>query len=291
MSSTDEEPQVQEVRYSLKTLREQMAARQNNNNNNKFPSNGHKVNTAISKPHGTNGFVNGIFSKCQGKEDEDNCVSLREAIKHLYTRLQETEGRHHKEKERLQEENCEIQQRCLEEHSNLVKMADMKAEEQSRNMEEMQKRMSSLELENVKLQEKLAACELEKQQGMKKADFEDRCVQLEEELATVKNKNHSLNDMIKCIQKRIKINIEQVQISRTTIEQRNRNIDDLKERVSFLEAENREMHDRMEFYCEIQVPKPYISDTGSKVVYSKPLIPTSPGNKSLPFIKVIETKS
>ncbi|KTG44498.1 hypothetical protein cypCar_00014197, partial [Cyprinus carpio] len=32
---TDEVTQVQEVRYCLKTLREQMAARQNNNNNNK----------------------------------------------------------------------------------------------------------------------------------------------------------------------------------------------------------------------------------------------------------------
>lgn len=89
----------------------------------------------------------------------------------------------------------------------------------------------------------------------------------------------------------------QVQNSRTIIEQRNRNINDLKERVSFLEAEvsgctvsefflfecflfvysvcycniyllqNKEMHDRVEFYSENLVPKPYISDTGSKVVY------------------------
>ncbi|KAI7799213.1 tuftelin 1b [Triplophysa rosa] len=291
MSSTDEEPQVQEVRYSLKTLREQMAARQNNNNNNKFPSNGHKVNTVISKPHGTNGMVNGFFSKCQGKEDEDNCVTLREVIKHLYTRLQEMEQRHQEEKERLQEENREIQQRCLEEHNNRVQRAETRAEEQSRNMEDMQKRMSSLELENVKLREKLAASELEKQQGMKKVDSENRCVQLEEELATVKNKNHNLNDMLTSIQKKIKNMIEQVQNSRTIIEQRNRMINDLTERVSFLEAENREMHDRMEFYRENQVPTSYNSDTGSKVVYSKPLIPTSPGNKSLPFIKVIETKS
>lgn len=55
-----------------------------------------------------------------------------------------------------------------------MKRAETKAEEQSGNMEEMQKRISSLELENVKLQEKLAACELEKQQGMKIADFKDR---------------------------------------------------------------------------------------------------------------------
>lgn len=291
--STDEEPQVQEVRYCLNSLREQMAARQNNNNNNKFPSNGHKVNIVNSKLHGTNGFVNGLFSKCQGKEDEDSCVTLREVIKHLCTRLQEMELRHQEEKESLQAEKHEIQQSCLEEHNQHVQRAEKRAEEPSQNMEEMQKRISSLELENVTLREKLAAseAELEKQQGMKTADSENRCVQLEKELATMKNKKHNLDDMLKSIQKKIKNMIEQVQNSRTVIEQRDRMINDLKERVSYLKAENREMHDRNEFYLGNQVPKPYNSDMGSKVVYSKPLIPTSPGNKSLPFIKVIETKS
>lgn len=272
---------VQEVRYCLKTLREQMAARHNNNNDEQFPTNGHKIDSIISKGHGTNGFVNGTLFKYQ--EGEDNCFALKEAIKHLCARLQEMEQRHQKEKTRLEAENSALQRHCLEEHNHRVQKAETRAEEQSRRIEVMQKHTSALELENLKLREKLAASEIKNQEGIK-----NRCAQLEEELVTVKKKNHNLNDMVQSIQKKIRHMIEQVQNSRTIMEQRDREVRDLMEKVSFLEAENREMHDRME-YLNNQVP--YDSDTGSKVVYSKPLIPTSPRNKSFPFIKVIEIKS
>ncbi|XP_051991091.1 tuftelin 1b [Xyrauchen texanus] len=258
---TDEVPQVQEVRYCLKTLREQMAARQNNN-----------------------------FNK---KEVDDNSVTLNEVTKHLYTRLQEMERKHQEEKERLQEENREYQRRYLEEHNNRMQKSEMRAEEQKRKVEEMQKLMRSLELENAMLREKLATgeTELETLREMKKSTNEDRCEQLEKELVSLKNKNHNFDDMLKSQQKKVRNMIEQVQNSRTMIEQRDRLIGDLKEKMSFLEAENREMHDQVEFYIGNQVPKHYNSDTGSKIVYSKPLMPTSPGNKSLPFIKVIEIKN
>lgn len=270
-----------------------MAARQNNNNNNKVPSNGYKVDVLVSKANGSNGFVKGSYSKSQGQEDDENCIALKEVTKHLYTRLQEMERRHQEEKERLQAENTEYQRRFLEEHNSCMQKAETKAEEQSKKVEELQKLMDGLQLENSTLQEKLAAseAELEKLRGLKKMDSEDRSEQLKKELATLKNKNHNLDDMLKSQQRKIRNMIEQVQNSRTVMEQRDRLIGDLKERVAFLEAENREMHDRMEFYMGSQVPKPYNSDMGSKVVYSKPLTPTSPGNKSLPFIKVVEIKS
>ncbi|XP_051728090.1 tuftelin 1b [Ctenopharyngodon idella] len=290
---TDEVSQVQEVRYCLKTLREQMAARQNNNISNKTPSNGFKVDVLVSKASGSNGFVNGSHSKSQGQEDDENCIALREVTKHLYTRLQEMERRHQEEKERLQAENTEYQRRFLEEHNSRMQKAETKAEEQSKKVEEMQKLMDGLELENATLREKLAAseAELEKLRGLKNTDSEDKSEQLKKELATLKDKNHNLDDMLKSQQRKIRNMIEQVQNSRTVMEQRDRLIGDLKERVAFLEAESREMHDRMEYYMGSQVPKPYNSDMGSKVVYSKPLTPTSPGNKSLPFIKVVEIKS
>ncbi|XP_051527785.1 tuftelin-like [Myxocyprinus asiaticus] len=287
---TDEVPQVQEVRYCLKTLREQMAARQNNN---KFPSNGFKDEVLINKANGSNGIANGYFPKRQDQEGEENCMTLREVTKHLCTRLQEMEKRHQEEKERLQEENREYQQRFLEEHNNRMEKSEIKAEEQGQKVEEMQKLMSSLELENATLREKLAAsdAELVKLREIKQSNHEDRCEQLEKELATLKDKNHNLDDMLKSQQRKVRKMIEQVQNSRTMMEHRDRLIGDLKEKVSFLEAENREMHDRVEFYLGNQVPNHYNLDMGSKVVYSKTLTPTSPGNKSLPFIKVIEIKT
>ncbi|XP_051519683.1 tuftelin 1b isoform X2 [Myxocyprinus asiaticus] len=237
---TDEVPQVQEVRYCLKSLREQMAARQNNNFNKK-----------------------------------------------------EMERRHQEEKERLLQENREYQRQYLEEHNNHIQKSEIRAEEQKRKVEEMQKRMGSLELENAMLREKLATSETELQtlREMKKSNHEDRCEQLEKELASLKDKNHNFDDMLKSQQRKVRNMIEQVQNSRTMMEQRDRLIGDLKEKMSFLKAENREMHDRVEFYLGNQVPNHYNSDMGSKIVYSKPLTPTSPGNKSPPFIKVIEIKT
>ncbi|XP_059366362.1 tuftelin-like [Carassius carassius] len=296
MSTHDVAP-VQEVRYCLKTLREHMAARQNNNNNNKIPSSGIKVDVLVSKANGSNGFVNGSYSKCPGQEEDEkedeNSLALREVTKHLYSRLQEMERKHQEEKERLQAENIEYQRMFLEEHTSCIQKAETKAEEQAEKVEETQKLMRGLELENATLREKLAAseAELEKLRGLKKMDSEDRSEQLKKELATLKNKNHSLDDMLKSQQRKVRNMIEQVQNSRTIMEQRDRVIGDLKERVAFLEAENREIHDRMEFYLDNQVSKPYNSDMGAKVVYSKPLTPTSPGNKSMPFIKVVEIKS
>ncbi|XP_073678367.1 tuftelin 1b [Garra rufa] len=290
---TDEVTQVQEVRYCLKTLREQMAARQSNNNNNKIPSNGYKVDVLVSKANGSNGFVNGSYSKCPGQEDEENSIALREVTKHLYSRLQEMERRHQEEKDRLQAENIEQQRRFLEEHNSRIEKAETKAVEQGKMMEEMQKLMSSLQLENTTLREKLAnsEAEVEKLREQKKTESVDRSEQLEKELATLKNKNHNLDDMLKSQQRKVRNMIEQVQNARTMMEQRDRLISDLKEKVAFLEAENKEIHDRMEFHLGNNVSNPYNSDMGSKVVYSKPLMPTSPGNKSMPFIKVVEIKS
>uniref|UniRef100_A0A673MC31 Tuftelin-like n=1 Tax=Sinocyclocheilus rhinocerous TaxID=307959 RepID=A0A673MC31_9TELE len=255
---TDEVAQVQEVRYCLKTLREQMARKH---------------------------LVHSLYH-ISGQEDDESSLALREVTKHLYTRLQEMERRHQEEKDRLQ-------RRFLEEHNSRIQKAETKEEEQGKKVEEMQKLMRSLELENTTLREKLATseAELEKLRGLKKTDSEDRSEQLKKELATLKDKNHNLDDMLKSQQRKVRNMIEQVQNSRTIMEQRDRLIGDLKERVAFLEAENREIHDRMEFYLGNQVSKPYNSDMGSKVVYSKPLTPTSPGNKSMPFIKVVEIKS
>ncbi len=73
-------------------------------------------------------------------------------------------------------ENIEYQRRFLEEHNSRVQTAETKAEEQGRKVEDVQKLMRGLDLENTTLQEKLAAneAELEKLRGLKKTDSEDR---------------------------------------------------------------------------------------------------------------------
>ncbi|XP_034747046.1 tuftelin 1b isoform X3 [Etheostoma cragini] len=261
---TDEVSQIQEVRYCLKTLREQMAARQNTTNN--------KVG-----------------------DNQEESVRLREATKRLYAQLKEMDKRHQEERERLQAESQEYGVRLAEQSEQLQKVGE-RLEERDQQVEELQKLLGNMELENSILKEKMAAGEAELLQL--KADQEEgeeneqRCEKLEKEVALLKEKIHHLDDMLKCQQRKVRHMIEQLQNSRTVIQERERFIRDLEERVAFLEAENREMHDHMEYFLAGQEPPPLTStENKPEVVYSKRLTPTTPTDKALPFIKVIEINS
>uniref|UniRef100_A0A3P8VDT1 Tuftelin-like n=1 Tax=Cynoglossus semilaevis TaxID=244447 RepID=A0A3P8VDT1_CYNSE len=267
---TDEVPQIQEVRYCLKTLREQMAARQNSNNKVQIL----RVNVA---------------------DNREETVKLRELTKRLYAQLKEMEKRHQEERERLQKENDEYHTRLVEQSERLQRAEDQ-SEEKCLQVEELQRLLGGMELESSVLRDKMAEGEAEllqlranREGGEEK---EQRCEKLEKEVASLKEKIHHLDDMLKSQQRKVRHMIEQLQNSRTVIQERDRVIGDLEEKVAFLEAENKEMHDHMEYFLSGQNPPP-VTSTGNKpeIVYSKQLMPTSPTNKALPFIKVIEIKS
>uniref|UniRef100_UPI0037E774DE tuftelin 1b isoform X1 n=2 Tax=Semicossyphus pulcher TaxID=241346 RepID=UPI0037E774DE len=292
---TDEVSQIQEVRYCLKTLREQMAARQNSNNN-KCPVNGFKkVNMPRNQPVVTNG--NTILIETDGpvEDHQEESVRLREATRRLYAQLKEMEKRHQEERETLQAESEDYRVRLSEQTERLQK-SEKQSEERGQQVEELQRLLGSMEVESSNLKDKMAAGEAELLHLL--ADREDgdgkeqRCAELEKEVAILKEKIHHLDDMLRSQQRKVRHMIEQLQNSRTVIQERDRVISDLEERVSFLEAENREMHDHMQYFLAGQDPPPLTcSENKPEIVYSKALTPTTATNKALPFIKVIEIKS
>ncbi|NWW81089.1 TUFT1 protein, partial [Climacteris rufus] len=89
-----------------------------------------------------------------------------------------------------------------------------------------------------------------------KLDQQDRSAQLEKEVATLREKIHHLDDMLKSQQRKVRQMIEQLQNSKAVIQSKDATIQELKERVSYLEAENLEMHDRIEHLIEKQVGGP-----------------------------------
>ncbi|XP_071357246.1 tuftelin 1b isoform X2 [Trachinotus anak] len=291
---TDEVSQIQEVRYCLKTLREQMAARQNNNNN-KYPANGFRVNMPSNQPAVSNGNAVLIESDVHVADTQEESVKLREVTKRLYAQLKEMEKRHQEERERLQAESSEYQAHLVEQSKRLQK-AEEQSKERGQQVEELQRLLGNMEVESSILKDKMAAGEAEllqlkagREDGGEK---EQRCVELEKEVAILKEKIHHLDDMLKSQQRKVRHMIEQLQNSRTVMQERDRVIRDLEEKVAFLEAENREMHDHMEYFLAGQNPPPLTStENKPEVVYSKPLTPTTHSNKVLPFIKVIEIKS
>nr|XP_043909437.1 tuftelin 1b [Solea senegalensis] len=291
---TDEVSQIQEVRYCLKTLREQMAARQNSNNH-KYPANGFKVNISSSQPTVSNGNAVLIESNAHVADNQEETAKLREVTKRLYAQLKEMDKRHQEERERLQAESNEYHTRLIEQSERLQKVEEQ-SEERGLHVEELQRLVGSMEIESSTLKDKMAEGEAELLQL--KASREDgdeneqRCVQLEKEVAALKEKIHHLDDMLKSQQRKVRHMIEQLQNSRTILQERDRVIMDLEEKVAFLEAENKEMHDHMEYFLSGQNPPPLTStENKPEIVYSKQLTPTSLSSKALPFIKVIEIKS
>ncbi|XP_017281154.1 tuftelin 1b [Kryptolebias marmoratus] len=287
---TDEVSQIQEVRYCLKTLREQMAARQNSNNN-KYPANGFRASPPISQSAVSN--IN-IPSDNQLGDNQEESARLREATRRLYAQLKEMETRHQEERARLEAESKEYRSR-LEEQSERLQAAERQAEEKNEQVEELQRLLGNMVIESGLLKDKMAAGEVELEQL--KADREDgagneeRCAELEKEVALLKEKIHHLDDMLKSQQRKMRTMIEQLQNSRIVLQDRDRVIGDLKERVAFLDAENKELRDHMEYFLSGQDSPSLSVRNKPEVVYSKRLTPTSPTNKVLPFIKVIEIKS
>uniref|UniRef100_A0A674NUD8 Tuftelin 1a n=1 Tax=Takifugu rubripes TaxID=31033 RepID=A0A674NUD8_TAKRU len=255
------------------SLREQMAARQNNNN---------KVNTH----YWTNsGFIQHRRRYASVKDNQQECVRLREATRRLYVQLKEMEKRHQEERDRLQAES-ELYGIRLAEQSERLQEAEKHSEERGQRVEELQRLLARMEVESSVLKEKMVADEAELLQ-LKAGG----CAELEKEVAILKEKIHQLDDMLKSQQRKVRHMIEQLQNSRTIIQERDRVIRDLEEKVAFLEAENREMHDHMEYFLEGQDPPPLSNNNKPEIVYSKPLTPTTQSSKALPFIKVIEIKS
>ncbi|XP_061753445.1 tuftelin 1b isoform X3 [Nerophis ophidion] len=291
---TDEVSQIQEVRYCLKTLREQMAARQNNNIK-KQPSNGYRVNVPNNQAAVTNG--NHIYNDTHDADalDDSEVQSLREETRRLYAQMKDMERRHREERERLQTD-CEDQRVRLAAQTERLQKAEEKSEAQGQQVEELQRLLGNMEAESGVLREKMAAGEAEllrlKADKGEGGEKEQRCNELQKEVAVLKEKIHHLDDMLKSQQRKVRHMIEQLQNSRTVLQERERFIKDLEEKVAYLEAENREMHDHMDYFRSGQKPPPLkCAENKPVIVYSKPLTPSTHSNKSLPFIKVIEIKS
>uniref|UniRef100_A0AAQ4QIX0 Tuftelin 1a n=1 Tax=Gasterosteus aculeatus aculeatus TaxID=481459 RepID=A0AAQ4QIX0_GASAC len=251
---TDEVTHIQEVRYCLKTLREQMASRQNTKND-KHPANGFRVNLSSSQPAVTNGNAVLRESDAQGGDDPEDSAKLREATRRLYAQLKEMETRHAEEKGRLQAESREFGVRLARQTEQLQTVEKL-SEERGQQVEELQRLLGSMAIESRKLQDQMAAGEEEllqlKADKEEREEDEQRCEELNKEVAVLKEKIHHLDDMLKCQQRKVRHMIEQLQNSRTVIQERDRSIRDLEERVFLLEGENREMHAHLQYFRECQ---------------------------------------
>uniref|UniRef100_A0A8C8RQA7 Tuftelin 1 n=1 Tax=Pelusios castaneus TaxID=367368 RepID=A0A8C8RQA7_9SAUR len=233
-------------------------------------------------------------------EDQDEDYSgedtekIRETAKKLFTKLQEAEKRHQSDKTAFEMTTAQYQKE-IEQSSVALKKAEEGLVEKEVKLEELQRLMSGMEKEHQSLLLKMKEdeAELEKLRGLQNDTLveQDRSAKLEKEVATLREKIHHLDDMLKSQQRKVRQMIEQLQNSKTVIHAKDAIIQELKERVAYLEAENLEMHDRIEHLIEKQTnPGSRSARPRSKSEYvsskrlAKPL-----GPKPLPLIRVLET--
>ncbi|KAK7147493.1 hypothetical protein R3I94_010121 [Phoxinus phoxinus] len=289
---SEEVSQIQEVRYCLKNLREQMAAKSHRTE--------HKLvlsGTGPRKVNGTHSVLTQTLNALERQDsvDEQEKEKMREASKRLYAQLQDAEKKHQEDREQLLAEAHQYKQQ-LSEQSEYLKKVQHSKEQQDQQIEDLQRLMGGMEQESSSLRDQLMTKEAEVLQLHELREEghigRERLEELERENAILKEKIHHLDDMLKSQQRKLRQMIEQLQNSRMVIQERDRVIRELEEKVSMLEAENKQMHDQMDYYLGSQRSNSYLpSDANAQIVYSKPLRPSTQTNKSLPFIKVIEMKS
>uniref|UniRef100_A0A8D2AN41 Tuftelin 1 n=1 Tax=Sciurus vulgaris TaxID=55149 RepID=A0A8D2AN41_SCIVU len=202
----------------------------------------------------------------------EDVESLRKTVQDLLAKLQEAEV------------TLSRYQREAEQSNVALQREEDRVEQKEAEIGELQRRLLGMETEHqalLELQSKNTDCQAE----------QEKAATLEKEVAGLREKIHHLDDMLKSQQRKVRQMIEQLQNSKAVIQSKDATIQELKEKVAYLEAENLEMHDRMEHLIEKQISHGNFStQTWTKtenlgsVRISKP-----PSPKPMPLIRVVET--
>ncbi|XP_015358404.1 tuftelin isoform X2 [Marmota marmota marmota] len=224
-------------------------------------------------------------------EDVD---SWRRTVQELLAKLQEAERQHQSDRAAF-EVTLSRYQREAEQSNVALQREEDRVEQKEAEIGELQRRLLGMETEHQALLAKVREGEvaLEELQS-KNADCQaeqEKVATLEKEVAGLREKIHHLDDMLKSQQRKVRQMIEQLQNSKAVIQSKDATIQELQEKVAYLEAENLEMHDRMEHLIEKQISHSNFStQTQAKtenlgsVRISKP-----PSPKPMPLIRVVET--
>ncbi|XP_068519213.1 tuftelin isoform X1 [Anas acuta] len=281
---------IQEARSSLKKLREDLSSKLENRQGDK-----QHAQVVLERQNGS--WLHPESPRTDSWEDQeedysgDDVEKIRQTAKRLFTKLQEAEKRHQLEKKDLERAASQYQEEA-ERMSSALRRAEKSVLEKELQVDELQRLLAGMEKEHRSLLLKMKEGEAElarlrSAEGDRLAE-QDRSAKLEKEVAMLREKIHHLDDMLKSQQRKVRQMIEQLQNSKTVIQAKDAVIQELKEKVAYLEAENLEMHDRIEHLIEKQVSRGGHSSRArskSEYVSSKRLS----GPKPLPLIRVVET--
>ncbi|KAK1329046.1 hypothetical protein QTO34_011217 [Cnephaeus nilssonii] len=234
-------------------------------------------------------LVIGVSATCVQR-----CESLRKTVRDLLAKLQEAEQQHQADRVAFEVTLSRYQREAEQSHVALQRAED-RAERKEVEIRELQRRLLGMETEHQALLEKVREGEAALEElRSKNADCraeQEKAAHLEKEVAGLREKIHHLDDMLKSQQRKVRQMIEQLQNSKAVIQSKDTSIQELKEKMAYLEAENLEMHDRMEHLIEKQVSHANFStQTWAKTEnLGSVRIAKPPSPKPMPLIRVVET--
>ncbi|XP_061039459.1 tuftelin isoform X1 [Eubalaena glacialis] len=285
---------IQEARNCLQKLREDISRKLDRNPGDSLHQ--QEIQVVLEKP---NGFSQGPLTphssppKVDTYRDED-VESLRRTVQDLLVKLQEAERQHQSDRVDF-EVTLSRYQREAEQNRVALQRAEDRVEQKEAEVGELQRCFVGMETEHQALLAKVREGETALEElRSKKVDCraeQEKAANLEKEVAGLREKIHHLDDMLKSQQRKVRQMIEQLQNSKAVIQSKDTAIQELKEKIAYLEAENLEMHDRMEHLIEKQISHGNFSTQNrtktenlGSVRIAKP-----PSLKPMPLIRVVET--
>ncbi|XP_068266324.1 myocardial zonula adherens protein [Nyctibius grandis] len=187
---------------------------------------------------------------------EANAEVMREMTRKLYSqyeeKMREEEQKHKAEKEILLEETNRLL-KAIEEANKKMQITETSIQEKDQRIGELDRLIERMEEERHQLQKQLELNEIQIS-GAKSEDNSDseRSQHLEEVAASLRERIKHLDDMVHCQQKKVKHMVEEIEMLRKKVKEKELFIIQLLEKISFLECENKELQDKLDYLMENQ---------------------------------------
>ncbi|XP_052528378.1 myocardial zonula adherens protein isoform X4 [Tympanuchus pallidicinctus] len=192
---------------------------------------------------------------------EANAEVMREMTRKLYSqyeeKLREEEQKHKAEKEILLEETNRLL-KAIEESNKKMQITETSIQEKDQRIGELDRLIERMEEERHQLQKQLELNEIQLSGAKSESNSDsERSQHLEEVAASLRERIKHLDDMVHCQQKKVKHMVEEIEMLRKKVKEKELFIIQLLEKISFLECENKELQDKLDYLMENQ-PKTHV---------------------------------
>ncbi|XP_074876620.1 coiled-coil domain-containing protein 68 isoform X4 [Buteo buteo] len=182
---------------------------------------------------------------------EAGVQALRSASQKLYenyqTRSEELKRSHENEKQQIQTYHLQQEEKLQQSSKTTSRLAE-DIREKCTCIAEMEKRVQRMEEEKKTLIEKKMSLEKMLQQMMSRNEDAKRCLDLQWQISTLREQICHLQWVIQAQQRSLRSVIQEAEELNNELRNQDKKIEDLTEKLSALEAQNKELKDRVEFW-------------------------------------------